>query len=198
MLQPPASHNLFNWCCHFVYNDAAMWLKNAYSTSKMHYLHTTLQWAQPLCMSYSATASYISCLAYISVIQLMQHKLDPDCFSCLAGARLKIYPVCISCLAEQARSGMYQLSSWHNLDPVCVKPELSCRRAYAMQNSSAQLLFHIIIRLDPLKLAMDPLKFVAGSPRDHLKVKVLANRSPGEDWSTVRLLSTIYLNIPIN
>ena len=69
-----------------------------------------------------------SCLAYISVVQLMQRKLDPDCFSCLAGARLKIYPVCISCLAEQVRSGMYQQSSWHNLDPVCIKPELSCRQ----------------------------------------------------------------------
>ena len=116
-----------------------------------------------------------SCLAYISVVQLMQRKLDPDCFSCLAGARLKIYPVCISCLAEQVRSGMYQQSSWHNLDPVCIKPELSCRRAYAMQNTSAQLLFHIIIglfhiiiRLDPLKLARDPLKVVAGSPTNHL------------------------------
>ena len=21
------SHNLFNWCCHFAYSDAAMWLK---------------------------------------------------------------------------------------------------------------------------------------------------------------------------
>ena len=23
----PASHNLFNLCCHFVYGDATMWLK---------------------------------------------------------------------------------------------------------------------------------------------------------------------------
>ena len=38
-----------------------------------------------------------------------------------------------------------------------------------MQNTSAQLLFHV--RLDPLKLAKDPLKVVAGSPRD---LKILA------------------------
>ena len=43
-----------------------------------------------------------------------------------------------------------------------------------MQNTSKQLLFQI--RLDPLKLARDPLKVVAGSPRNLLKV--LANGSP--------------------
>ena len=42
-----------------------------------------------------------------------------------------------------------------------------------MQNTSALLLFHI--RLDLLKRARDPLKFVAGSPR-HL-LKILANGS---------------------
>ena len=47
------------------------------------------------------------------------------------------------------------------------------RASYAKQNTFAQLLFHI--RLDPLKLARDPLKFVAGSPR-HL-LKILANGS---------------------
>ena len=43
------------------------------------------------------------------------------------------------------------------------------RASYAMQNTSAQLLFHV--RLDPLKLAKDPLKVVTGSPRD---LKILA------------------------
>ena len=40
-----------------------------------------------------------------------------------------------------------------------------------MQNTSAQLLFHI--RLDTLKLARDPAKVVAGGHRDLLKI--LAN-----------------------
>ena len=48
------------------------------------------------------------------------------------------------------------------------------RASYAMQNTSAQLLFPI--RLDSLKLARDSLKVVAGSPRDLLKI--LANGSP--------------------
>ena len=26
-VHPPMRHNLFNWCCHFAYCDAAMWLK---------------------------------------------------------------------------------------------------------------------------------------------------------------------------
>ena len=43
-----------------------------------------------------------------------------------------------------------------------------------MQNTSAQLLFRI--RLDPLKLARDPLKVVAGCSKDLLKI--LANGSP--------------------
>ena len=77
----------------------------------------------------------------------------------------------------QVRSSMYQLSSWHKLDLVCIKPERSCRKgrraSYAMQNTSAQLLFRI--RLDPLKLARDPLQVAAGSPRDLLKI--LANGS---------------------
>ena len=50
------------------------------------------------------------------------------------------------------------------------------RASYAMQNTSAQLLFPI--RLDSLKLARDSLKVVAGSPRDLLKI--LANRSPAD------------------
>jgi len=47
--------------------------------------------------------------------------------------------------------------------------------SYAKQNPSAQLPFRI--RLDPLKLPGDPLKVVAGSPRDLLKI--LANGRPG-------------------
>ena len=43
-----------------------------------------------------------------------------------------------------------------------------------MQNTSAQLLFHI--RLDTLKLARDPVKVVARGPKDLLKI--LANGSP--------------------
>ena len=46
-----------------------------------------------------------------------------------------------------------------------------------MQNTSVQLLFHI--RLDPLKLARDPLKVVAGSPMDLLII--LADGSPDSD-----------------
>ena len=45
-----------------------------------------------------------------------------------------------------------------------------------MQNTSAQLLFHI--RLDPLKLARDPLEVVAGYPMD---LNIFANGSPDHD-----------------
>ena len=45
---------------------------------------------------------------------------------------------------------------------------------YAKQSTYALLPFHI--RLDPLKLPRDPLKGLAGSPRDLLKI--LTNRSP--------------------
>ena len=108
-----------------------------------------------------------SLIWHVSVVQLMQVWSGMYQLSGLfqLSGWCKIHPVCISCMAEQVRSGMYQLSSWHKVDPVCIKPELSCRRdkraSYVMQNTSAQLLFHI--RLDPLKLARDPLKVVAGS-----------------------------------
>ena len=52
---------------------------------------------------------------------------------------------------------------------------------YAKQNTSAQLPVHT--RLDPLKLARDPLNVVAGSPTDLLKI--LASGSPvtGASWA---------------
>ena len=116
------------------------------------------------CISCPADASLIW---HVSVVQLMQVwsgmyqlsswcKFDLACISCLDY---------FSCLVG-ARYIQYVSAVWQNkLDPVCIKPELSCRRdkraSYAMQNTSAQLLFHI--RLDPLKLARDPLKVVAGS-----------------------------------
>ena len=60
---------------------------------------------------------------------------------------------------------MYQLSRWHKLGLVYIKPELSCREDKGHH-----------IKFDLLKLARDPLKVVGGSPRDLLKI--LPNGSP--------------------
>ena len=97
---------------------------------------------------------------------------------------------------------MYRLSSWHKSDPVCIgcpagTSQIRCvsavqlaqvrsgvhqtraelqkgqRASYAMQNTSAQLPFHF--RHDPLKLARDPVKVVAGGPTD---LKILSNGRP--------------------
>ena len=72
--------------------------------------------------------------------------------------------------------------------------KLSCKRSkghYAKQNTSAQLPFHI--RPDPLKLPGDPLKVVAGSPRDlH---EILTNGNPGAEAIITELI--VRMNVPI-
>ena len=54
-------------------------------------------------------------------------------------------------------------------------------------NTSAQLPFHV--RFDHLKLLRDPLKVVAGSPRDLLKT--LTNGSPGAEAMITELIVLI-------
>ena len=70
----------------------------------------------------------------------------------------------------------------------------SCRRSkghYAKQNTSAQLPFRI--RHDPLKLPGDPVKVVAGSPRDlH---EILTNGSPGAEVMITELI--VRMTVPI-
>ena len=51
--------------------------------------------------------------------------------------------------------------------------------------------FHM--RLDPLKLLRDPLKVVAGSPRDLLEI--LTNGSPGAEAMITELI--VRMNVPI-
>ena len=58
-------------------------------------------------------------------------------------------------------------------------------------NTSAQLPFHV--RFDHLKLLRDPLKVVAGSPRDLLKT--LTNGSPGAEAMITELI--VRMNVPI-
>ena len=57
-------------------------------------------------------------------------------------------------------------------------------------NTSAQLPFHV--RFDHLKLLRDPLKVVAGSPRDLLKT--LTNGSPGAEVMITELI--VRMNVP--
>ena len=54
-----------------------------------------------------------------------------------------------------------------------------------MQNSSPQLLFHI--RLDPLKSHRDPLKVVAGSPWDLLKILANGSHADTLNWDLTHL-----------
>ena len=123
-----------------------------------------------VCISCPACTSKIQCVSAVQLAQVRSgvyqlsswHKLDPVCISCPTGTS-KIR--CVSAVQlAQVISSVYQLSSWHKLDPVCIKSELSCRRdkGHHMQGR--------------ILLARDPLKVLAGSPRDLLKI--LANGSP--------------------
>ena len=52
------------------------------------------------------------------------------------------------------------------------------------------------MRLDPLKLLRDPLKVIAGSPRDLLEI--LTNGSPGAEAMITELIQVIVcMNVPI-
>ena len=52
------------------------------------------------------------------------------------------------------------------------------------------------MRLDPLKLLRDPLKVIAGSPRDLLEI--LTNGSPGAETMITELIQVIVcMNVPI-
>ena len=54
-----------------------------------------------------------------------------------------------------------------------VKPELSCRRNKGHHNMQSRIQLPFRIRLDPLKLPKDPLKVVAGSPKNSLKYSLM-------------------------
>ena len=81
----------------------------------------------PTCLSCPAYASLIWHVS-VTLYQLFSWCNTSQMQTVLAVWLVQDISQCISCLAEQVRSGIYQESSWHKLDPLCIKPQLSCRR----------------------------------------------------------------------